>query len=85
MKRLNNNSYYLERKKYSLTAGNFNITLGKTTKIIGIINLTPDSFSNDGCILKSKDPNVIALNLAYKHIKDGADILDIGGESTRPG
>jgi len=51
---------------------------------MGIINVTPDSFSRDGCLKKSQGTRH-ALLLARKHIKDGADIIDIGGESTRPG
>lgn len=51
------------------------------THIMGILNITPDSFS-DGGNFNSADS---ALYQAEKMIKDGADILDIGGESTRPG
>jgi len=49
--------------------------------IMGIVNVTPDSFSDGGRYL---DPEA-ALSHAFKLIEDGADILDIGGESTRPG
>ncbi|MGB1361185.1 MAG: dihydropteroate synthase [Alphaproteobacteria bacterium] len=52
-----------------------------STKIMGIINTTPDSFSADGT--KSDISN--SLKQAEEFIKYGADILDIGGESTRPG
>ena len=48
---------------------------------MGILNVTPDSFSDGGRFLKSDD----ALRQAERMIEDGADILDIGGESTRPG
>jgi dihydropteroate synthase len=51
------------------------------TLIMGIINLTPDSFSGDG---SSGSPHK-ALKLAQKMEKEGADILDLGAESTRPG
>ena len=51
------------------------------TYIMGILNVTPDSFS-DGGKFNSLDN---ALKQAEKMINDGADILDIGGESTRPG
>jgi len=54
------------------------------TKIMGIINITPDSFSGDG-LLKGQDPQQAAVEQAGLFIKQGADILDIGGESTRPG
>jgi dihydropteroate synthase len=54
---------------------------GKRTYIMGIINITPDSFSGDGI-----DTNINeALKKAKSFISDGADIIDIGGESTRPG
>ncbi len=54
---------------------------GKRTYIMGILNVTPDSFSDGG---KYFDPR-IAINHAKGMIDDGADIIDIGGESTRPG
>jgi len=50
---------------------------------MGIVNVTPDSFSNDGCW--RSDNKRSAYLLARKHIRDGADVIDIGGESTRPG
>lgn len=58
-----------------------NIELGKKTLIMGILNVTPDSFS-DGGRYNSLE---LALEQAKKMLKDGADIIDIGGESTRPG
>lgn len=58
-----------------------NIELGKRTLIMGILNVTPDSFS-DGGRYNSLE---LALEQAKKMVKDGADIIDIGGESTRPG
>ena len=57
---------------------------GKRTYIMGIINVTPDSFSGDG-ILQQADAVQFALNQARQFVKAGADLLDIGGESTRPG
>ncbi len=53
---------------------------GEKTYIMGIINVSPDSFSGDG--LDNIDQ---AVALAHRFIADGVDILDIGGESTRPG
>lgn len=53
----------------------------KFPKIMGIINVTPDSFSDGGKFLNIKD----ALNIAEYMLEKGTDILDIGGESTRPG
>ena len=48
---------------------------------MGILNITPDSFSDGGQYLDSD----AALKHAEKMIEEGADIIDIGGESTRPG
>ena len=53
----------------------------KKPLIMGILNITPDSFSDGGKYFNFED----AINHAKKLIKDGADIIDIGGESTRPG
>ena len=58
-----------------------NIELGKKTLIMGILNVTPDSFS-DGGRYNNLDS---ALEQAKKMVEDGIDIIDIGGESTRPG
>jgi dihydropteroate synthase len=64
---------------------------GSRTYIMGILNLTPDSFSGDGLLSKSTESNDVRLNLdivlerAKSFIENGADILDVGGESTRPG
>jgi len=57
------------------------LELGKRTLIMGIINLTPDSFSDGGAYLDRDQ----ALEQAQRLLDEGADILDIGGESTRPG
>ncbi len=51
---------------------------------MGILNITPDSFSGDGIIAKG-DAVRLAVEQARQFLKDGADILDVGGESTRPG
>jgi dihydropteroate synthase len=51
---------------------------------MGILNVTPDSFSGDG-LLVHKDYIAHAVAQAEQMVKDGADILDVGGESTRPG
>lgn len=61
--------------------GNKEYELGKRTYIMGILNVTPDSFSDGG---KFNEIDA-AVNQARKLIEDGADIIDIGGESTRPG
>jgi dihydropteroate synthase len=67
-------------KEYKLSWDGHRLELGKRTCIMGIINVTPDSFS-DGGKFKTCDDTVA---YAEKMVEDGADILDIGGESTRP-
>jgi dihydropteroate synthase len=57
---------------------------GKKTYVMGIINLTPDSFSGDG-ILSEKDNIKNALDKVEEFLIEGADIIDIGAESSRPG
>ncbi len=54
---------------------------GEKTFVMGILNVTPDSFSDGGKFFKPED----AVNQAFKIIEEGADIIDIGGESSRPG
>ena len=58
---------------------------GARTYVMGILNVTPDSFSGDG--LGADDARTVgrALAQAAEFMESGADILDIGGESTRPG
>ncbi|MFL5678884.1 MAG: dihydropteroate synthase [Chloroflexota bacterium] len=60
---------------------------GDRTFVMGILNITPDSFSGDGLLAGggSDDPVAAALVQARRMVAEGADILDIGGESTRPG
>lgn len=60
---------------------NFCLDFSKKTYIMGILNVTPDSFS-DGGLYFDRDK---AIEQAIRLVEDGADILDIGGESTRPG
>jgi dihydropteroate synthase len=57
---------------------------GSRTYVMGILNVTPDSFSGDG-LLAAGDPVAAALDLGRRMVDDGADLLDVGGESTRPG
>ena len=57
------------------------LELGKRTLIMGVVNVTPDSFSDGGNFL-DRDA---AVEHAERLIEDGADIIDVGGESTRPG
>jgi dihydropteroate synthase len=57
---------------------------GSRTYVMGIVNVTPDSFSGDG-VMRGGDFVARAVAQARQFVADGADILDIGGESTRPG
>ena len=63
-------------------------TWRQKTYLMGIINVTPDSFSGDGLLNNSSSPNQLidrAVMQAERFVADGADCLDIGGQSTRPG
>jgi dihydropteroate synthase len=57
------------------------LTVGGRTLVMGVVNVTPDSFSDGGIHFRPEDAVAGALRMAV----EGADILDIGGESTRPG
>lgn len=70
----------MARQTFELQCGNATIELGAKTCIMGILNTTPDSFSDGGKFL---DP-LLALDRADEMIAQGADIIDIGGESSRP-
>ena len=72
------------RDKFRIELGKHKIQLGDKSSIMGIINTTPDSFSNDGLLNKYFTPED-ALRYAKKLLKEGADIIDVGGESSRPG
>lgn len=67
-------------KTYNIEWGKHRLVLGKRTCIMGILNVTPDSFSDGGKFFTLDD----AVAQGLKLFEDGADILDIGGESTRP-
>ena len=69
------------RKKYKLRLPSRTVVLGERTLIMGVLNVTPDSFSDGGLFL---DPDSAAAR-AFEIEAAGADILDVGGESTRPG
>jgi dihydropteroate synthase len=57
------------------------LTLGARTLVMGIINVTPDSFSDGGQLLDVD----AAVDAGVRMVDEGADLLDVGGESTRPG
>lgn len=67
-------------KNFNLAWGNHRLDLGRCTCIMGVLNVTPDSFSDGGDFFTVDD----AVTQGYRLFKDGADVLDIGGESTRP-
>lgn len=71
----------LARPIRELEAGSFKLELGKKTLVMGVLNVTPDSFSDGGMY----DDFSAARRRALEMVEEGADIIDIGGESTRPG
>jgi dihydropteroate synthase len=71
----------LRRHRFKLRLHSRTLILGERTLIMGVLNVTPDSFSDGGRYLDSGAAVARALELE----RDGADIVDIGGESTRPG
>src|SRR5215208_592319 len=71
-------------KFVSVQIGNHTFKWGSKTYVMGILNVTPDSFSGDGIIARGNAVQ-FALEQAKDFLANGADILDIGGESTRPG
>ena len=68
----------------ALRVGPATLEWGTRTYVMGILNITPDSFSGDG-LLTAADPVPAALALATRMVEDGADLLDVGGASSRPG
>ncbi|MED0671567.1 dihydropteroate synthase [Aneurinibacillus aneurinilyticus] len=64
-----------------IQAGSYELPVHQRTLVMGILNITPDSFSDGG----HHHTLERALEHARRMVKDGADIIDIGGESTRPG
>jgi dihydropteroate synthase len=69
------------RPVFTWNLGSRTLELGKRTLVMGVVNVTPDSFSDGGQHLTSED----AVAHALKLLDDGADMVDVGGESTRPG
>jgi dihydropteroate synthase len=68
------------RKKFSIKLRSQTLVLGERTLVMGVLNVTPDSFSDGGEFLDTER----AIEHAFAMERDGADLLDIGGESTRP-
>jgi dihydropteroate synthase len=69
------------RRRFKLRLPSRTLLLGQRTLVMGVLNVTPDSFSDGGLFLDTDAAVARALEIE----RDGADILDIGGESTRPG
>jgi dihydropteroate synthase len=70
-----------QRKTYRLRLKSRTLVLGKRTLVMGVLNVTPDSFSDGGKFFSPEQAVTGALEME----RDGADLLDIGAESTRPG
>lgn len=70
-----------------LTIGAHTLEWGSRTYVMGVLNITPDSFSGDGLLGSQAAAGLqqAAMTQARRFVESGADILDIGGESTRPG
>jgi dihydropteroate synthase len=71
----------VSRNIFILKACRREIVLGEKTEIMGILNVTPDSFSDGGLFKDAGD----AVEYGLKMMEEGADIIDVGGESSRPG
>jgi dihydropteroate synthase len=71
----------LNRKKYRLRLPSGVLACGERTLLMGVLNVTPDSFSDGGKFVDPRD----AIEHALEMERAGADVIDIGGESTRPG
>lgn len=69
------------RPVFQWNTGSRVLELGKRTLIMGVLNVTPDSFSDGGVYFEPKR----AIEHALQMLEEGADLLDVGGESTRPG
>jgi dihydropteroate synthase len=79
-----------QRDNFVLNLGRYKLNLGSRVHIMGIVNLTPDSFSGDGLLGKWQMANgkwdkEFLIEHAQRLINDGADIIDVGGESSQPG
>jgi dihydropteroate synthase len=69
------------RRRFRLRLGSCTLVLGERTLVMGVLNITPDSFSDGGLYLDSQ----AAVAHAFAMERAGADLIDIGAESTRPG
>ncbi len=71
----------ISKTHYSIRCRKQTFTLGKKTILMGVLNVTPDSFSDGGLFFDKEK----AISHGLRMAEEGADIIDIGGESTRPG
>jgi len=69
------------RRRYAITLRGQRVVLGERTWVMGILNVTPDSFSDGGRFVEHD----AAVARGRALFEAGADIVDVGGESTRPG
>ena len=69
------------RRTYALRARDKELELGRRTRVIGVVNVTPDSFFDGGRFLEPSH----AIERCLEFAENGADILELGGESSRPG
>src|ERR1700677_4929503 len=72
---------FAKRSCYDWKLRTHSLPLGERTLVMGVLNITPDSFSDGGAFATP----AVAIEHALAMFEDGADIVDIGGESTRPG
>ncbi|HKZ52601.1 MAG TPA: dihydropteroate synthase, partial [Candidatus Acidoferrales bacterium] len=71
----------VRRRKFVLRLPSRSLTLGERTLVMGVLNVTPDSFSDGGLFLDSGEAAAHAVEME----RAGADIIDVGAESARPG
>ncbi|NWF94065.1 MAG: dihydropteroate synthase [Syntrophaceae bacterium] len=71
----------ISKTHYSIRCRKRTFTLGKETLLMGVLNVTPDSFSDGGLYFDREK----AIAHGLKMVEEGADFIDVGGESTRPG
>jgi dihydropteroate synthase len=72
---------HISKRHYVIHCRNQAYTLGKQTLLMGILNVTPDSFSDGGLYFDKEK----AVDQGVRMAEEGADLIDVGGESTRPG
>jgi dihydropteroate synthase len=70
----------ISEQSFSVEWSEFSLNLGARTHVMGILNVTPDSFSDGGRFFRREQ----AIEQGLAMARDGADIIDVGGESTRP-